>query len=145
MDYSTIVFDTAPTGHTLRLLNFPNILEKGLSKLVALKGAMGGMMGQVGWEWGCGGVGRAGRVKFGFRCISRTHQDFALRHVARDQGGGWVAAKPRMRRNGLLCLHRARVRVPPPRQCVSQLPSAPAATVIHKPLYPCSITLSIFP
>ncbi|GLC74319.1 ATPase arsa2 [Pleodorina starrii] len=47
MDYSTIVFDTAPTGHTLRLLNFPTILEKGLSKLVALKGAMGGMMGQV--------------------------------------------------------------------------------------------------
>lgn len=48
MDYSTIVFDTAPTGHTLRLLNFPTILEKGLTKLVALKGAMGGMMGQVG-------------------------------------------------------------------------------------------------
>ncbi|PNW85801.1 hypothetical protein CHLRE_03g204800v5 [Chlamydomonas reinhardtii] len=47
MDYDTIVFDTAPTGHTLRLLNFPTILEKGLSKLVALKGAMGGMMGQV--------------------------------------------------------------------------------------------------
>ncbi len=52
MDYSTIVFDTAPTGHTLRLLNFPTILEKGLSKLVALKGAMGGMMGQVGARWG---------------------------------------------------------------------------------------------
>jgi arsenite-transporting ATPase len=47
MDYSTIVFDTAPTGHTLRLLNFPNLLEKGLNKLVGLKAAMGGMVGQV--------------------------------------------------------------------------------------------------
>lgn len=47
MDYSTIVFDTAPTGHTLRLLNFPNILEKGLNKLMAIKGTVGGMMGQM--------------------------------------------------------------------------------------------------
>lgn len=48
LDYSCIVFDTAPTGHTLRLLNFPNILEKGLQKLVSLKGTMGGMMNSVG-------------------------------------------------------------------------------------------------
>lgn len=48
MDYSTIVFDTAPTGHTLRLLNFPTLLEKGLNKLMTLKGTVGNMMGQVG-------------------------------------------------------------------------------------------------
>ena len=47
MDYSCIVFDTAPTGHTLRLLNFPTILQKGLSKLVGLKNSMGGMFTQV--------------------------------------------------------------------------------------------------
>ena len=54
LDYSCIVFDTAPTGHTLRLLNFPTILEKGLSKLMSLKGVMGGMMGQVGRMFGGG-------------------------------------------------------------------------------------------
>ncbi|GAX82163.1 hypothetical protein CEUSTIGMA_g9591.t1 [Chlamydomonas eustigma] len=54
LDYSCIVFDTAPTGHTLRLLNFPTILEKGLSKVMSLKGAMGGLMGQMGRMLGGG-------------------------------------------------------------------------------------------
>ncbi len=47
MDYSAIVFDTAPTGHTLRLLQFPTVLEKGLNKILSLKSMMGGMMAQL--------------------------------------------------------------------------------------------------
>merc|ERR1719502_931746 len=31
--YDTIVFDTAPTGHTLKLLELPKILQMGLDKL----------------------------------------------------------------------------------------------------------------
>ncbi|KAH1130046.1 hypothetical protein J1N35_001424 [Gossypium stocksii] len=47
MDYSCIVFDTAPTGHTLRLLQFPATLEKGLEKMMSLKSKFGGLLSQV--------------------------------------------------------------------------------------------------
>ena len=47
MEYSVIVFDTAPTGHTLRFLSFPTVLEKALSKLSALSGRIGPMLNQV--------------------------------------------------------------------------------------------------
>ena len=55
MDYSCIVFDTAPTGHTLRLLQFPTTLQKGLSKVMSLKGMFGGMLNQLGALFGAGG------------------------------------------------------------------------------------------
>ena len=48
MDYECIVFDTAPTGHTLRLLQFPATLEKGLGKLMQLRGTFGGAISQIG-------------------------------------------------------------------------------------------------
>ncbi|GLT51873.1 hypothetical protein SLA2020_347120 [Shorea laevis] len=47
MDYSVIVFDTAPTGHTLRLLQFPSTLEKGLAKVMSLRNKFGGLMSQM--------------------------------------------------------------------------------------------------
>jgi arsenite-transporting ATPase len=45
-DYDIVIFDTAPTGHTLKLLNFPSLLEKGLEKLVALKTKFQGILSQ---------------------------------------------------------------------------------------------------
>ena len=50
--FDLIIFDTAPTGHTLRLLNFPNIIEKGLQKLLELNEKFGGMLNQMGGMMG---------------------------------------------------------------------------------------------
>ena len=52
MDFEVIVFDTAPTGHTLRFLNFPSILEKGLNKLLTFKEKFNTLLDKVGGIFG---------------------------------------------------------------------------------------------
>lgn len=46
-NFDIIIFDTAPTGHTLRLLNFPNILDKALLKMIQMKEKFGGMLSML--------------------------------------------------------------------------------------------------
>ncbi|KAK6464533.1 ATPase GET3 [Scheffersomyces coipomensis] len=50
--YKTIIFDTAPTGHTLRFLQLPATLSKLLGKFQSLSGKLGPMMNMLG---GAGG------------------------------------------------------------------------------------------
>lgn len=47
LDYDVVVFDTAPTGHTLRLLSFPSTLEKAFDKFEGIKGKFGGLFNQM--------------------------------------------------------------------------------------------------
>ncbi|EPQ25993.1 uncharacterized protein PFL1_06448 [Pseudozyma flocculosa PF-1] len=56
MEYSVIVFDTAPTGHTLRFLSFPSVLEKALAKFSALGRNLGPMLNQFTSMMGGGGA-----------------------------------------------------------------------------------------
>jgi len=44
LSYETIIFDTAPTGHTLRFLQFPSVLEKALAKISQLSSQYGSLL-----------------------------------------------------------------------------------------------------
>jgi len=57
-EHELIIFDTAPTGHTLRLLSLPDVLNSWLGKLIKLRYTMGRI-----WGGFKALVGRAGDEK----------------------------------------------------------------------------------
>jgi arsenite-transporting ATPase len=44
-EFDIVIFDTAPTGHTLRLLSLPEILSSWIGKLITLRVKLGKVMG----------------------------------------------------------------------------------------------------
>lgn len=57
--YDTVIFDTAPTGHTLRFLQLPNTLSKLLEKFGEITGRLGPMLNSIA---GAGNVDVAGKL-----------------------------------------------------------------------------------
>lgn len=56
MDYDVIVFDTAPTGHTLRLLAFPETIGNAMDKILSLKNKFAGLIPQFSAMMGAGNM-----------------------------------------------------------------------------------------
>eukprot|EP00937_MAST-01D_sp_MAST-1D-sp2_P007324 g7324.t1 len=54
--FGCIVFDTAPTGHTLRLLSLPHVLQLGIDKLTSWKTKLSGMIDMVAGMFSAGGT-----------------------------------------------------------------------------------------
>lgn len=50
--FDRVVVDTAPTGHTLRLLELPDVMDSMVGKLIALKEQFSGMLGNLGGMFG---------------------------------------------------------------------------------------------
>jgi len=42
-EYDVVVFDTAPTGHTLRLLSFPDLMDSWVGKMINVKTKLGSL------------------------------------------------------------------------------------------------------
>ena len=77
LEYDTVVFDTAPTGHTLRLLQFPDTLQKALGKLQQLQGSLGPMVSAMGPLLGGGAdtsglFGQISELEVSFWTLSRS-------------------------------------------------------------------------
>jgi arsenite-transporting ATPase len=46
-DYDRVIVDTAPTGHTLRLLSFPDFMKSSMMRLIRIRHALGSFVGKL--------------------------------------------------------------------------------------------------
>jgi small subunit ribosomal protein S19 len=46
-NYDRVIVDTAPTGHTLRLLSFPDFMKSSMMRLIRIRQALGSFIGKL--------------------------------------------------------------------------------------------------
>lgn len=61
-DFNRVVFDTAPTGHTLRLLTLPDFLEKTIGKILQLRDKIQSAADMVKGVFGGEGQAKTGKA-----------------------------------------------------------------------------------
>lgn len=57
--YDIVVFDTAPTGHTLRMLEVPRFLGDFIDRILSIRKSVGSVLGMVGMSAFAGSVDTA--------------------------------------------------------------------------------------
>lgn len=62
LEYDAVVFDTAPTGHTLRLLAFPDMILRYMDKFRGLQSSFGGLFSSFSSMLGAGAEGMGGMM-----------------------------------------------------------------------------------
>lgn len=75
-DFETIVFDTAPTGHTLRFLSFPSVLEKALGKISEISSRFGPMLNSMLGQSGTNAEDVMGKLNETRETISEVNKQF---------------------------------------------------------------------
>lgn len=85
-DYEVVVFDTAPTGHTLRLLQLPQALEAGLGKLLGMTQGLGGLIAQMGAMLGFPGLDNVEDLMARFHEMKATIEEVNIQVCARGTG-----------------------------------------------------------
>jgi len=58
--FERVVVDTAPTGHTLRLLELPEVMDSMLGRLLSMRESLSGVMGTIGGVFGDDDAAEAG-------------------------------------------------------------------------------------
>ncbi|KAH3665562.1 hypothetical protein OGAPHI_003749 [Ogataea philodendri] len=73
--YDTIVFDTAPTGHTLRFLQLPSTLEKLLGKFNEISGRLGPLLNMMGGDQKTEMFNKLAEIKAQVTEVNKQFQD----------------------------------------------------------------------
>jgi arsenite-transporting ATPase len=76
LHFSVVVFDTAPTGHTLRFLAMPTLFQKGLGKMTQLKSQFGPIFSSLLPAMGVGDEALRSQMMESMPIVEQINQEF---------------------------------------------------------------------